>query len=86
MNDFKSDLGGLRKSVNAHSDYDSVKIEALTTQYKQRTAGKENVQEQNSGDQKQGKVAGAAVKGKGKGKQQKVAPPLGPLQGNGPGA
>jgi hypothetical protein len=31
--------------------------------------------EQNSGDQKQGNFAGAAVKGKAKGKQTKVAPP-----------
>jgi hypothetical protein len=75
INDFKSDLGGLRKSVNEHG----VKIEALT-QAKQRNAGKENVKEQNSGDQKQGKFAGAAVKGKGKGKgkQTKVAPPYKP--------
>ncbi len=68
MNDFKSDLGGLSKLVNENA----AKIEALT-QSKQRAACKENVQEQTSGDQKQGKFAGAAVKGKGK--QPKVAPP-----------
>jgi hypothetical protein len=61
INNFKSDLGGLGKSVNEHG----VKIEALT-QAKQRNAGKENVREQNSGDQKMGKFAGAAVKGKGR--------------------
>jgi hypothetical protein len=70
INDFKSDLGGLCKSVNEHG----VKIEALT-QANQRNPGKENVQEQNSGDQRQGRFAGAAIKGKGKGKQTKVAPP-----------
>jgi hypothetical protein len=48
------------------------------TQAQQRNAGKENVQEQNSGDQKQGKFSGAAVKGKGDGKQTKVAPPYKP--------
>ncbi len=73
INNFKSDLGRLRKSVDEHG----VKIEALT-QAKQRNAGKENVKEQNSRDQKQGKFAGAAVKGKGKGKQTKVAPPYKP--------
>jgi hypothetical protein len=65
MNDSKSDIGGLSKSVNEHS----VKIEALTSSKQ----GKENVQEQNSADQKKSKFAGAAVKGKGK--QSKVAPP-----------
>ncbi len=70
MNNFKSDLGGLSKTINKHG----VKIEALI-QAKQHNAGKENVQEQNFRDQKQCKFARAAVKGKDKGKQTKVAPP-----------
>ncbi len=44
IHDFKSDLGGLRKSVDEHG----VKIKALT-QAKQRNAGKENIKEQKSG-------------------------------------
>ncbi len=51
------------------------KIEALSYPNRQRNAGgKKNVQEQNSGDQKPGKFARAAVKGKGKGKQPTVTP------------
>ena len=68
MNDFKSDIGGLRKSVNENA----TKIELLA-QGKPINSGKENVPEQSSKDQKQGKFAGLAAKGKGK--QLKVAPP-----------
>ena len=68
MNDFKSDIGGLRKSVNENA----AKIELLA-QSKPLISGKENVPEQASKDQKQGKFAGLAAKGKGK--QPKVAPP-----------
>ena len=76
MNDFKSDIGGPRISVNENA----AKIELLA-QGKPLTSRKENMSEQTSKDQKQGKFAGEAVTGKGK--QPKVAPPL---QVNGPGA
>jgi hypothetical protein len=74
QNDFMAQLGGIRKILADNN----LKEKPPVASSKQRTAGKENGQEQNSGDQKSTKFAGAAVKGKAK--QPKFAPSYLPVR------
>jgi hypothetical protein len=77
INDLQSEVGGIRRLLAEHG----ITHEDLPRKSNQQgAAGKENVRDPKSKNQKQGGFTGTAVKGKGKNNNSRPAPPYLPVR------